>query len=106
MGVQWGCMKLRRTALWGRLDSARVLPFWSVSRNPGAALAGTGDRPIRLIVGSETLAGMPEGRCPARAAASGRLPATTTVTSPAMTMTATAHAAATILLDLIVANRL
>jgi hypothetical protein len=65
MSVQCGSMDSSTTTLPRKRDSGRARPFWSMSVNPGAGLAGTGDSPIRLMVPVGTLAGMPEGRWPA-----------------------------------------
>ena len=84
MSVQCGSMKLRTTTLPRRLDSGSVLPSWSVSRNPGAALGRDGRQAHQVDCGQrDARRDARGGRCPlGRVAASCRLPATTTVTAP------------------------
>ncbi len=57
MSTQCGSMNSSTTARPRKLDSDSVRPSWSVSVNPGAGRAGTGDRPIRAAREVETLAG-------------------------------------------------
>ena len=83
MSVQCGSMNSSTTTLPRSDDRDRVRPFWSVSVNPGAERAGTGDRPIRLICASLTLAGIPDGRAtcgPPRARMTAK---TVTIAAPA-----------------------
>jgi hypothetical protein len=65
MSMQCGSMNSSTTARPRKLVSDNVRPRWSVSVNPGAGRAGTGESPIRLASRVETLAGIPLGRIPA-----------------------------------------
>jgi len=92
MSVECGSMNSSTTTLPRRPDSGTVRPSWSVSVNPGAGRAGTGARPIRLMVRSGTLAGMPEGRWPARESRWCQRTAMTPAADAAMSRTAAAAA--------------